>query len=625
MQPITHRLAKAHFDELAAGAGSVEVVAVLRSTQLSKRILMVYSVAEVARAQAPHAYVAAGLDEALETLAAARRASPDAVAEVLLYPHVGAWAVRTLRQLVGPEPDATRSEADLGHLGAIAAVAALRAGQSFETSVRVRDRAVMLPTAGLVRVAAPDGWARLRGPAGTGRVEIVVVREDAGSVVIPVLDLGHGKDSGGGASVWWKASAEPRADASWLALRRLRSVADDHAIELAVDDLDPFRHLEGLDAADRLSAADVAAWQRCLDEAWKILVRPGENRAAAIASGLRCLVPLDPGRGQWAVSASSGDAVGAVGLTPPGNGLVFAATLVHESQHAKLLALLDMVDLCREGETLYYAPWRADPRPIGGLLQGAYAYLGVTSFWRDHRLVARGTSRQVADFEFARWREAVSQTLGVLGSSGMLTELGTAFLAGMASSAGAWSEDPVPAVVRELALDIGAAHATAWRLRNLRPDPTSVTAAARSWLAGQPNADARTISAAIVASPRGQLPEPHLELARLRLVDPGRFARLREEPNRLGATVPNAALADLLLMSGDYAEAARAYHAEIAAGRERPDAWTGLAISHARLGTADQRTLVSRPEVIRAVCQRIGALGGEKADPEAVAAWLVSG
>jgi hypothetical protein len=33
----------------------------------------------------------------------------------------------------------------------------------------------------------------------------------------------------------------------------------------------------------------------------------------------------------------------------------------------------------------YYVPWRDDPRPISGLLQGAYAYLGVTGFWRTRR------------------------------------------------------------------------------------------------------------------------------------------------------------------------------------------------------------------------------------------------
>jgi hypothetical protein len=33
----------------------------------------------------------------------------------------------------------------------------------------------------------------------------------------------------------------------------------------------------------------------------------------------------------------------------------------------------------------YYAPWRADPRLASGLLQGTYAFLGVSGFWRCQR------------------------------------------------------------------------------------------------------------------------------------------------------------------------------------------------------------------------------------------------
>jgi HEXXH motif-containing protein len=29
-----------------------------------------------------------------------------------------------------------------------------------------------------------------------------------------------------------------------------------------------------------------------------------------------------------------------------------------------------------------YAPWREDLRPISGFLQGTYAFLGVSGFWR---------------------------------------------------------------------------------------------------------------------------------------------------------------------------------------------------------------------------------------------------
>ena len=62
--------------------------------------------------------------------------------------------------------------------------------------------------------------------------------------------------------------------------------------------------------------------------------------------------------------------------------MILASVLVHECQHAKLNAVLDLIPLSRPDQARYYAPWREDPRPLGGLLHGAYAYLGVSDFWR---------------------------------------------------------------------------------------------------------------------------------------------------------------------------------------------------------------------------------------------------
>jgi HEXXH motif-containing protein len=60
---------------------------------------------------------------------------------------------------------------------------------------------------------------------------------------------------------------------------------------------------------------------------------------------------------------------------------------VHENQHIKLSVLLDQMPVTHQSITLASgtcrsAPWRLDPRPVIGLLQGIYAYLGVTGFWR---------------------------------------------------------------------------------------------------------------------------------------------------------------------------------------------------------------------------------------------------
>jgi HEXXH motif-containing protein len=618
--PPAHWLARAHFDALAAGGGSPATVTALRSTQLSKRILLVHAVAETARTRTPRSYAAAGCREALAVLTASHRAAPDAVAEVLLYPQVGAWAMRCLRRLSGPAADsgAMAVEADLGHFGAVAAAAAVRAGQPFETTVRVRAAAVVVPTFGLVRVGARDGWARARGSGDAGRIEIIA---DGGVTVTVTASrcAVRPAEEAGRADL-----AHADGDPGWLPLRRLRSTVDGHPIDLAIDDLDQFRGFGGLSSAGRLTAGEAAEWQDRLDDAWTVLVHHDRNGADALAAGLSCLVPLDAGAGRRRVNATSADSVGAVGLTPPDDGLGLAVTFVHEFQHTKLLALLDVLELCGWGGDLHYSPWRSDPRPVSGLFQGAYAYLGVTAFWRDYRLTVPGARARLAHFEFARWREALRRTLGVLRASRMMTELGTEFLAGMAARSSGWSDEPVPAIAGDLALDVGTVHWTSWRLRNLRPDPARVAVAAEAWLADRPNPHSRLVPATVMPAPRGGLPEPHLELAHLRLLDPERFGGLGEEPGRLAGTVPDASWADYLLVTGDYAAAMRAYRAELARSPDLPGAWTGLAISHRRLRTPDQRVLVSNPEVVRAVHRQVRDLGDTGARPEAVAAWLAA-
>ena len=85
--------------------------------------------------------------------------------------------------------------------------------------------------------------------------------------------------------------------------------------------------------------------------------------------------------------------------------------MVHEFQHSKL-----------------WAPWRTDPRPLGGLLQGVYAFLGVADTWRA--LAARPALGDLAMREFAEAREQVDVALGELTGAGALTPAGEVFVDG---------------------------------------------------------------------------------------------------------------------------------------------------------------------------------------------------
>jgi HEXXH motif-containing protein len=70
-----------------------------------------------------------------------------------------------------------------------------------------------------------------------------------------------------------------------------------------------------------------------------------------------------------------------------------AVSLVHEFQHIKLGALMHLISLVTGDDgTPYYAPWRDDPSPLGGFLQGVCAFFGIAEFWRRRRPATDGFS-----------------------------------------------------------------------------------------------------------------------------------------------------------------------------------------------------------------------------------------
>lgn len=188
--------------------------------------------------------------------------------------------------------------------------------------------------------------------------------------------------------------------------------------------------------------------------------------APELAAAIRAVVPLaPPPSGQ--VSTSAAENFGAVGLSKPPDARTLAVTLVHEVQHLKLCALLDVVTLVQPDDgRRFYAPWRDDPRPACGLLQGAYAYLGVSRFWHRQRQVDHGQAGLRAHAEFTRWRAAALRVTDTLASAGVLTPAGSDFVRQMAQTLRGWQDEQVPPPAQELADGAAAQHLTRWQAAN---------------------------------------------------------------------------------------------------------------------------------------------------------------
>ncbi|MFB9239118.1 HEXXH motif-containing putative peptide modification protein [Plantactinospora siamensis] len=600
-----HRLPAADFADLARGQGGVDTINRLRTAQLSRRLLGLRVLLDLARSAECEGWYA--------TLAVAQDRHPPAVLDVLAAPHTGAWIAATLRALRAGRP----VTGELGYLGALAVVAAAAAGLPAEVVVPVHEGAVMLPRHG--RVAVP-GRAQLRLRSADGALWVDDRRVPTGSPGGVRTDAGSPAGAGAG------PVGHERADdgmPGWQPLRTIAATAAGLTVRLCLDDLDPYRNCGQRAAAERLDAAAVAGWQRLLDEAWPILVESHRGYAEAIAAGLTTVVPLRAVRADQGMNVTSNDAFGAMSLTRPADALGLALALVHEFQHAKLWALLDIERLHDDDdEPRYYAPWRDDPRPLGGLLHGVYAFLAVTDFWRVQRHHLRGGAAAAADREFARWRALVYEAHRGLAASTSFTPAGRRFLDGMRETLTGFRTVPVPAAAETAAGVSAADHRIGWRLRNVRPDPGRIAGLAADWLAGRASAGEPVPTRIAPASDDRLFRTGRQDLDRLRLTRPARFREVCADPRLLPEVAPEACAADLAFVRGDHAAAVGGYLAMIAEAPDRVAAWAGLALAAPRPPAPAVRALTECPEVVYAVHLAVRAAGAAPPDPLALAAWL---
>lgn len=431
MSPEYHGITRSAFDTLAAGGGGPDVIRALAAGQYSKHLTLLYGVLDAVRSgPGVGSEQARFAREGGKLLAAAQRHDPGAAAQVIRYPSVGAWALRTLRALRGGP---AFPGAEPGGLRAVAAAAAIRARLPARIDVMAAGGVVVLPSLGAAVV--PGGAAAVVRSAPNG----AEVCSGAGSVRVP---------------------ADPEHNGpGWLPLRRIRA----GSLDVVLDDLDPFRMPTLTDLPPRLSASEAGRWEAELRAA---CLRLDASLAKEVFPVISVIVPRTAPLGGH-VSSTVPENFGAVAMSHPPDSLDGAATLVHEAQHLKLFALLDVVALTLPDDgSRYYAPWREDPRPAGGLLQGAYAFLGVSRFWRAHAHVAHGEARLRAATEFARWRSGVALVVGTLLASGRLTPAGEVFVRGIARTLSSWRDEPVPAAARARADRQATAHRTRWRLDN---------------------------------------------------------------------------------------------------------------------------------------------------------------
>ncbi|MBT2468514.1 radical SAM protein [Streptomyces sp. ISL-66] len=357
--------------ELGSTEPSAEGTALVRGIRRTRRLELMGEVFEAVQGAVPGGEAA----EYRALLEEAGRRDPGAVADVVHYPATGMWAEETLRRLRAPYGP----PADVAHLGALAAAAGLRAGICFKVTLRPLHGRLVLPTLGLLRPPRPGPFALT------------------------------------------ERSWDP-GDPAVLALHALPGG------RTALDDLDPYRASAADHAARRLTPKGHKRWDTQWAGALTLMRRYDTARAEETGRLLRSLVPLSgSSRATGGTLPAAAGSVLARAQPPP----ALAATLVHEVQHGKLAALAEAVTLhTADRSARYWAPWRDDPRPLEGLLRGAYAHLALAGYWQRAALYgARGAWAQ-----HARIRSQVAAALPVLQGCTELTGAGRVFVDSMVAA-----------------------------------------------------------------------------------------------------------------------------------------------------------------------------------------------
>lgn len=129
--------------------------------------------------------------------------------------------------------------------------------------------------------------------------------------------------------------------------------------------------------------SDVIRWSSPVDQSLRWIAAANPLLSSEIRTGVRTIVPVYSKNPEVHISATFKEAPGLMALSWTPDTPVLAEALVHEYHHGKLNTLLaaDPLILGPTGEALYYSPWRPDPRPLLGVLHGAFVFHAILDFW----------------------------------------------------------------------------------------------------------------------------------------------------------------------------------------------------------------------------------------------------
>jgi hypothetical protein len=155
---------------------------------------------------------------------------------------------------------------------------------------------------------------------------------------------------------------------------------------IAIDSFEPCLSLRSVEVYPRIT--DPAGCRHFL-----VTVSRALERLAAYDESLvndmtlitASLTPMNAGGNEESMFSGTSSAIfGACFLSATEQPLFAGEMLVHEFCHNKLRLLQEVVPLISEkylNRSIFYSPWRDEPRPIDGLMHGLYVFSSIAGFW----------------------------------------------------------------------------------------------------------------------------------------------------------------------------------------------------------------------------------------------------
>jgi HEXXH motif-containing protein len=584
----THSIQESVFTELATGGGSRAVIRHLREAQQSKHLMLLHAVTEAVGGADPASPGAAALWGGYGLLTRIQALNSGNSEWLLGLPHLGGWVHDCLIHLEqGSAPD-------LAYFACAAAAAAVRIGVPFQLHLPVRDGRVQLPGLGSLRICDQSSWIQLR--CDGERVTADGQFEAPWRLLVP--------DDGSGVPV-----------PQWCGTPMVRAVTDGLAWDVLLETDDSYLDRYTLPMSTRLLPDDIERWRHRVQDAWEMLVRHHRWAAEPIMDGISVIVPLVSQCDTDLVSATSPAAFGAIATSWPPDPVTMAETLVHEFQHVKLCGLMDMVPLVQPDGEKVYAPWRQDPRPASGLLQGVYAHLGIAHFWQAQQHVETDPDGILrAQAAFARWRSTINPATETLLRTGCLTEVGVRFV-GMIRVQGRHLEsESVPVEAEQIASEVALDHWLNWQVRHIAIDADGVASLAAAYQRGESFAGQERPNAWIEQETRKVGPALVSRLLNVRYLAPARHRQLCADRTL------SLSKAERLLVDRKATAAVQAYRAQIADSADpQPNAWIGLVLALQQLPSSPLQTAFAA--YLPLMFDMYTRLGG-RSDPLDLAGWF---